>query len=150
MNKTSIAAALCLGLMAATSANAATPLAKVRAAMPTFHPVMMLKSGLTSVVSSQALPGLPQVGAIVANHNIGGFGNGKLVGASIASATGTGNGGAIGVALRSGALSGNGGLIGIAAASGPASGYGRVLSVGLANTGQPVHIGLLGRNLVGH
>lgn len=148
MNKTSIAAALCLAVLGSSAHAAMVP--KVKVPSLGFKPIATLKSSVATVKAAQALPGLPQVGVILANHNVGGFGNGKLVGASVASIGSTGNGGAVGIALKSGPLSGNGGLVGIAAASGQASGYGKVLSVGLANTGQSLHVGLFGRNLIGH
>src|ERR1043166_8874278 len=103
-------------------------------AMSTAHAAGPRLTGLRG-----ALPALPKVpvGAVVANHNIAGFGNGQLAGLSVASSGVTGNGGLAGVAIRSGNFSGNGRLVGIAAASGTGSGYGRIVSLGVANAGQP-------------
>jgi len=150
MNKISLAAALCLTLVGSSAHAAMKPLAKVNAAVPALHPIAALKGGVATVKAAQALPGLPQVGVILANKNVGGFGNGKLIGDVFGGFGLNNETWKVSVALKSGSLSGNGGLVGIAAASGHASGYGQVLSVGLANAGQPIHVGLFGKSLIGH
>ncbi len=135
MNKTTIAAAICLAVTAG-SANAAGPLAKIRAAMPTLP----------------ALPNLAAakpVGVRVAGINVVGTqGKGLLAGLGVAAGSNVGHG-IVGAGLMSGANSGTG-LVGVGVLSGIGSGTGPV-SIGIANAGQtPLHLGILGKNIVGH
>lgn len=126
MNKT-MTAALCVALFAAGSAHAAGPLAKVRGAMPALHPVGVRVAGIDLA---------------------GAQGKGLLAGLGVASGSGVGHG-IVGASVLSGPSSGAG-LVGIGALSGVGSGKGAV-SIGVANAGQtPLHVGVLGRNLIGH
>jgi hypothetical protein len=135
MNKTSIAAVLCLSLMAVgSSAHAATrPFAKLLGAAP----------ALPSLAAAQP------IGLHVAGINVlGKQGSGLLAGLGVAGGQGVGHG-IVGAGVLSGANSGRG-LLGVGALSGLGSGQGAV-SVGVMNAGQtPLHIGVLGKNVIGH
>jgi len=157
MNKLSIAALACLVL--ATSAHAGPRPGAVHGALSmagnTVRPAAQMAMAKLPA-STKALPGLGAVGGLPAPvglhlaglNLLGTNGQGLVAGVGVLGGANVGHGIA-GVAALGGANSGRG-LIGAAALSGAGSGQG-VVSVGVLNAGQsPVHVGVLGMNLIGH